>query len=384
VHNNKRVWPQADWGVAPVGDLLGLTHNVIVPVAAGDTIRFVLDKGKTPEHDTLAWMPRITYAGGGSPIENQEPIRILCGCSGAYTDKTGNVWSADKFFVGGEAMTTDAKIDGALPTLDDQALYQHGRQGKDFSYVIPVQPGLYTVRLKFAEPKYEWFFSRPFNLNINGREVLRNSDICQSARSWRKAHEQVFNYLVPDAAGTINLRFSSGWEPTKQTDLAMVQAIEVLPENRATIRVDCGSDAEFVDWDGFIWCADSHFQGGRTIKSRMAVAHASPTLHDQSLYQTARTGKSLSYTFAVPAGLYNVHLKFAELWLKEAGMRPMNIDINGRRFWENWDPSTQAGKIGMSADVRAEDIVPDKDGKITISVSAAGANDAILQGIEIE
>jgi hypothetical protein len=383
-HNGRQVWPQSDWGVATVGDLLGLSHNVILQVAAGDAIRFVLDKGKTPAHDTLAWMPRITYTGGETPIESHEPIRILCGCNAAYTDKTGNAWSADRFFMGGEAMATDAKIDDALPTLDDQALYQHGRQGKDFSYVIPVPPGLYTVRLKFAEPKYEWFFSRPFNLSINGREVLRNADICQSARSWRKAHERVFNYVVPDAAGTIKLRFSSGWEPTQQTDMAMVQAIEVLPDSRPTMRVDCGSDGEFVDWDGFLWSADSHFQGGRTIKSRTAVAHASPTLHDQSLYQTARAGKRLSYTFAVPAGLYSVHLKFAELWLKEIGMRPMNIDINGRRFWENWDPAAQAGKTGMSADLRAEDIVPDKDGKITINVSAAGVHDAILQAIEIE
>ena len=139
-----------------------------------------------------------------------------------------------------------------------------------------------------------------------------------------------------------------------------------------------------MDCDGFIWHADSCFRGGRAIKSRMAVARASPTLHDQALYQTARAGKSFSYAFAVPDGLYNVHLKFAELWLEKVGMRPMNVDINGRRFWENWDPSTRAGRLGMSADIRAEDIVPDKGGKITINVSATGANEAILQGIEIE
>jgi hypothetical protein len=426
VHSGRQIWPQANWGIVPVGDLQGLTHKVLVEVAAGDTIRFMLDKGKNPEHDTLAWMPRITYAGtqtalwpvsdratgpteglrspGGDlrssvsagsgdprraratqpPVETQPPVRILCGSHVDYTDKTGNVWSADKFFVGGEVLSTDAKIEGALPTFDDQALYQHGRQGQDFRYDIPVRPGLYTVRLKFAEPKYPAFFSRPFNVSINGRELLRNSDICQSARSWRKAHERVLNYVVPDAAGKITLRFTGGWEPLQQTGLAMVQAIEVLPENRPTIRVNCGSDTEFVDWNAFLWSADSHFEGGHKIESHMAVAHASPTLHDQALYQTARAGKKLTYTFPVPAGLYNVHLKFAELWLKEVRKRPMNIDINGRRFWENFDPSAQAGELGMSADIRAEDIVPDQHGKITIVVSAAGGNDAILQGIEIE
>ena len=38
----------------------------------------------------------------------------------------------------------------------------------------------------------------------------------------------------------------------------------------------------------------------------------------------------------------------------------------------------------MAADLRAEDVAPDKDGHITLRIRAAGANDAILQGIELE
>jgi hypothetical protein len=38
----------------------------------------------------------------------------------------------------------------------------------------------------------------------------------------------------------------------------------------------------------------------------------------------------------------------------------------------------------MAADIRAEDITPDREGQITVRISAAGANDALLQGIEIE
>jgi hypothetical protein len=79
-----------------------------------------------------------------------------------------------------------------------------------------------------------------------------------------------------------------------------------------------------------------------------------------------------------------VHLQFAELWLKESGRRPMNIEINGQLRWQGWDPATAAGQMGMAADLRTEDIAPDKDGYITIRITAMGANDAILQGIEIE
>jgi hypothetical protein len=82
--------------------------------------------------------------------------------------------------------------------------------------------------------------------------------------------------------------------------------------------------------------------------------------------------------------LYTVHLKFAELWLKELGQRPLNIEINGRRVRESWDPASAAGRVGMAADIREEDVAPDKHGHIIINVSATGNNEAILQAIEIE
>ncbi len=384
LHNDKQVWPDVGWAMVSVGDLVGRTHDVTLQVAPGDTLRFVLDKGKTPEHDILAWIPRIVYTDGESPVESPKPIRILCGSKDAYTDKTGNVWSVDKYFVSGEPLATKAKIDGALPTPDDQTLYQHGRQGSDFRYVIPAQPGLYTLRVKFAEPEYEWFFSRPFNLSINGREVMHNADVCQSARGWRKAHERVFRYVVPNAAGTIDIRFTSGWEPGKQTDKALVQAIEVLPEQGPAIRLDCGANRPFIDWHGFLWNADPGNKESNAIRSEASVSQASPTLHDQEIYRTALSGNRLHHSLSVPNGLYTVHLKFAELWLKEPGHRPMDIEINGRMVREKWDPATAAGQVNMAADFRVEDVTPDVNGRITITLTATGANAAILQGIEVE
>ena len=47
------------------------------------------------------------------------------------------------------------------------------------------------------------------------------------------------------------------------------------------------------------------------------------------MYQTARSGKTFTYAIPVPPGLYTIQLKFAELWLKALGKRPMDITING-------------------------------------------------------
>ncbi len=194
----------------------------------------------------------------------------------------------------------------------------------------------------------------------------------------------MIRYVVPDGEGRIVLRFANGWEPIQRSGNALVQAIELLPEIKPVIRVNAGSDAEFVDWNGFAWAADTNFNGGAVIKSDAAVEHASPTLYDQGLYHTARSGKSFGYTFSLPPGLYNVHLKFAELWLKEPGKRSMDLELNGRTVRKSWDPATASGKLGRAAELRLEDVAPDERGQITIRLAAVGEQDAILQGIEIE
>ncbi|MBX7121457.1 MAG: malectin [Opitutaceae bacterium] len=163
----------------------------------------------------------------------------------------------------------------------------------------------------------------------------------------------------------------------------MVQAIEVLPELKSEVRIDEGAESPHVDWNSRVWSRDI-IGAGQTLTSSKPVAQASPTLHDQHLYQTARSGRELAYRVAAAPGLYSVQLKFAELWLAESDRRPMNIDINGHRFWTDWDPPTAAGQLAMAADLRAEDVTPDEKGEIVVRITAAGENDAILQGLAIE
>ena len=94
-----------------------------------------------PEHDLIAWMPRIVYDETKSATTAPTVVRILCGAKTPYTDRCGNVWAADQYFAGGEPISTTEKIEDASPTPEDQSLYQNGRAGKDFSYSIPVPHG---------------------------------------------------------------------------------------------------------------------------------------------------------------------------------------------------------------------------------------------------
>jgi hypothetical protein len=385
LHNAEQAWPASDWATVPLNDLVGAVHDLTLDLAAGDTLRFVLGRGTAPSADIIAWMPRLTYVDNSPAAPaGGTVVRILCGARRPYTDRNGNTWSADRLYSGGKAMSSKSAVAAATPTLADQALYQHGRTGNDFAYSIPLPPGLYSLRLKLAEPLFEHAFERPFNLSINGRQVLTNLDVCHAARGPHRAYEQAFRNLVPDANGRLVLRFTGGWEPAATSDQAMVQAIEVLPEAKTALRINCGSAIDFIDWNSQVWRADTYADSGQTLQSSAALTQAAPTLYDQALYQTARSGMYLTYRLPAAPGLYTVHLKFAELWLTEPGLRPLNIAIGGRLVRSRWDPAAAAGQRAMAADVRVEEVAPDKDGIIEIRISASGAQAAILQAIEIE
>ncbi|MHB8865277.1 MAG: malectin domain-containing carbohydrate-binding protein [Pirellulaceae bacterium] len=380
----RQIWPEADWATVAADDLTGAAHDIKLDVTAGDTLRFVLDEGSIPEHDLIAWMPRIVYDEVNSPRLAPVTVRILCGSQSSYADHCGNVWTADQHFAGGAPVSTTETIEDASPTSHDQTLYQHGRAGKEFMYAISVPAGRYAVRLKFAESTHRWMFERPINLDINGQRMLSDFDIVQAAQGPKRAVERAFRNILPNAEGKITLRFVMGQNPLGTCDDAMVQAIEILPEQNLAIRVNAGSNDEFIDWNSCPWAADGQLTGQSSVQSASPVVHASPTLYDQQLYRTARCGRNFRYTLAAPPGLYGMHLKFAELWLSQPGERPMDIAINGRLVRKSWDPATAAGCIGMAVDLRFDNITPDQEGHIVIDLAATGAHDAILQAIEIE
>lgn len=380
--NDRQVWPRTGAAAVRPKDFNGAAHDLKLRVARGDVIRFVLGRGSDIDSDLLAWMPIVRYDELQTALP-QSLVRILCGGKRAYTDSCGNRWDADRDYRAGTALPKTPGVSACLPGKQDTELYARGRARKDFSYSIPVSPGIYTVRLKFAEPRYQEYFERPMHVAINGLCVLNDFDIAHAARASRTGVDKAFHYIVPDVEGNIVLRFLGAKRHDGRTAEALAQAIEILPEFRSCVRINVGSRQAFIDWNSFVWTADTHDSGGRLLRSSRPVSQASPTLYDQPLYQTARTGRRISYRVPVQPGLYAVHLKFAELWLAEKEPRPMRVEINGTTMLHGFDPAA-AGQRSMSADRRFEKITPDARGFIAIDVVAEGHHGAILQAIEIE
>jgi hypothetical protein len=182
--------------------------------AAGTYIlRLTANDGQLSAADNV--IITVNRAGPGSTI------RISSGGSSSYTDSSGQVWSTDAYFTGGNAATYTATVSGT----SDPTLYQSERNGKTLTYNIPVVNGTYDVTLDFSEMVFKAAGKRVFNLSIEGQQVLQNFDIWALVGQ-NAALERTFTVAVTD--GTLNI-VAKG---TKNN--AKLSAIQIAPTGAPT------------------------------------------------------------------------------------------------------------------------------------------------------
>jgi hypothetical protein len=148
-----------------------------------------------------------------------QTVNLNCGGT-AFTTSDGTQWSADTYFVGGDLLYTGYGI--ANVQQQDFYLYRSGRAGLygDFSYLIPLPNGTYTVNLIFTEIQYTGVGDRVFNVAINGSTVLANFDILTQAPVLTPLKRQ---FTASVTNGVLQLDF------TGVTRRALVNAIQVAP-----------------------------------------------------------------------------------------------------------------------------------------------------------
>lgn len=196
---------------------------------------------------------------------DREGIHVLAGLqSPTLVDSHGQMWTGDRFFSGGDSQSIASKT---IAYTDDPTIYLRRRRGTQgpFSYLIPLAPGTYELRLSFADA----FFgennadgggeaSRIFDVKANGEWLLRNFDVISDAGGSNTADIKVFKDIHPGKDGILKLDFIA------QRDVAFVNAIEVLPAPAHHIRPIriVMAESGFRDGAGNIWSSDRYFRGG--------------------------------------------------------------------------------------------------------------------------
>ena len=329
-----------------------------------------------------------TKAGISKPasagVESEE-IRIRSGSSAArYVDRTGNVWSSDQFFRGGSVFATPGHVISGTP---DPELFRSRREG-DFSYDIPLKPGVYELHLYFAETLFGESntagggeSSRVFRVLINDRPGLWVFDVASDAGGSNTADEKVFKDISPARDGILHLHFAALFKETPF--LNAIEIVPGIPGRMHPVRVVAESH-NYTDRRGVVWGADRYFQRGSTVTRSEPVSNTP----DPEMFAAERFG---NFTYTIPAvdGRYTVNLRFAETWFGPggpgsggAGSRVFDVYCNGIALLRNFDIFRAAGGAQRAVEKSFHGIVPNAQGKIVLSFVPV-VNYACVNAIEV-
>jgi hypothetical protein len=308
--------------------------------------------GRTPKPQPAAapsYTPQFAEPSVGLPVG--EEVHILAGSSRKYVDHAGKLWNPDTYFAGGTAMQSAVQH---IWRTQDPIIYRTSRQG-DFSYNIPLKPGMYELRLHFAETQYGpenagggGEGSRTMTVTVNGETLLRDFDVLADAGGERTAEVKVFYNVSPASDGQLHLNFSAG------SGTAMLSAIEILPGVRGHIRPVriVARDVPYYSDDSRWWSPDVYFKGGQ-IRSSQEPAQG---VDDPEFYETERWGH-FSYAIPVAPGEYSVTLHFIEHHAGQgnaeippsngseaSGDRVFNVFCNGKTIISKLNILDEAGE----------------------------------------
>lgn len=332
----------------------------------------------------------VESTGVAASPGSSEETRILAGYSKSnYIDHAGKVWGPDRLYSGGRVLNTPPLV---IDRTSDATLYQHCRAG-DFSYDIPLKPGVYELRLFFAETTYGpntlaggGESSRIFNVELNGRQILTEFDPLADAGANNTADERVFDDVTPAPDGIVHLRFSKFYGPAAPQDEAILNALEIVPGMRGVmrpVRIVAQSNS-YTDHSGQVWSPDRYSSQGRLVLHNRAVEQTA----DPGLYYGQRFGH-FSYAIPVAGGKYALTLHFAETYFgsqnpggEGAGRRVFDVYCNGLRILHKFDIIKEAGGANRAVAKTFHNLEPNSQGKLLLSFVPA-KNYACVNAIEV-
>jgi hypothetical protein len=348
--SSNRVAGGRKWGVvASVLLILSVVLAVVAVVLLGTKKRETL-RPQTPPAEEIR---NTTEPAVGLPVGDE--LRILAGATRSYVDRAGKLWSPDSYFSGGKPTRTSVQH---IWRTQDSNIYRSSRQG-DFRYDIPLKPGIYELRLHFAET----FFgpediggggegSRVMIARANGNALLNDFDVVLDAGGSRTADVKVFTGISPGDDGKLHLTFSS-----LRGGSAMLSAIEILPGLRGSqrpVRI-VTRDVPYYSNDSRWRSPDTYFKGGQLNASDEPATDAD----DPEMYETERWGH-FSYAIPVTPGRYVATFHFIERRFDAANRdrydsapeasrgevpgRLFSVFCNGKVILQNVDLIKEAGE----------------------------------------
>ena len=368
------------------------TAILIAMVGAAGTWQFLRRGVPVPPAQSRAPTVEESDAQIGPPPG--EEIRILAGTSRSLADHAGKLWRADMWFAGGDAIKSSAQY---IWRTEDPDFYRNARQGQ-FRYDIPLKPGVYELRLHFADTasgpdstfvaestEVNGENDRLMTVRANGKTLLSDFDLDTDAGASRTADVKIFPDMRPGLDGILHLEFIG--EDGKPATLSAIEVLPGVPGHMRPIRI-LARQSPYYSNDSHWWSPDDYFEGGRL------AAYGEPVTgtDDPELFETERWG---NFSYAIPAspGKYSVTLYFAarravpgepslnSVENKARIRRVFNVFCNGRVLLQKFDLSKEAQQSEVVIR-RFSGLEPNAQGKLLLTfVPVEGY--AAVSGIEV-
>jgi hypothetical protein len=310
-------------------------------------------------------------------------VRFLCGYSGPpHIGRLGDVWGADRYFSGGGPWATHR---GYIRRANDPFIFQSIRTG-EFSYDIPVYPGIYELHLYFVETEYGEDLgggenTRTMQIVLNGAMLFQSFDPLSDAGGPRIADERVFKDVEPASNGKVHIAFRS------QRGQPMISAIGLLPgirHKQLPVRLVTQVNS-YTDRAGHVWAPDNYYLGGQFFTDKPPVGGT----QDPLMFTSERAG---NFSYAIPVdvnGTYGVKLYFAETYFgPEAsgvggvGSRVFNVTTDGMTLLDHFDIFKEAGSL-RAIEKNFHGLKPNPAGKLMLNFEPV-ANYASIFAIEVQ
>ncbi len=316
-----------------------------------------------------SWTGSFTSA---SPVTIGGPTYLLFGKGRRpYTDHSGIRWEPQPGCEGGESVSPTGLT---FAGTEDSTIYDGGIRGI-VRCTFHARPGLYEMRLHFAEPSNLEPAHRVVTLAVNAGPTM-SVDVVDRAGADRAATVFTIPGIRPENDGTIHLDFTSEVSPLNAAEILPAPTVQPLP-----IRI-VASSSPFIDASGNRWLSDRYFRGGR---------HGQPPDREHrpslGLYASDRIG-TFQYSLPAPTeSRYRVTLYFREPWFGQengapggVGSRVFNVYCNGQSVVQNFDILAEGH--GQTVTKTIDGVSPTAQGELNLAFVPV-VNYPLVNAIEV-
>jgi beta-galactosidase len=249
-------------------------------------------------------------------------------------------------------------IGGTVSNINHKGMYTWDRKPKDIYYLYKAnwnpEPMVYIATRDWPIRKGikgdsstidVYSNAKEVSLNLNGKNIGKKKTNGIGKTTWKVLLKDDINKIV--ANGVVNKKTISdtGMISYKIYD-TLLNNFSAVPNEKQTLRINCGSNAQYIDNDKNIWIEDKSYSKGSfgytvgtpsfiSLKGKITNTDKTPLLYTY-------LNDVKSYRLDMPDGQYEIELFFAEPEFHEIGKRVFDVTINNSKVLTDFDLNKEA------------------------------------------